>query len=130
VFIEGEVSQMVATFEERVTRAGMTMEDYLKQIDKSYEDIRKEWRPDAEKRAKLQIIFNEIAHKENIVPNQEKLEREVSHIKEHYPEAQEHAIRVYVAAQMTNDLAFRFLEGRLDEKEEEHEDPHHGHTHA
>ena len=129
VFIEGEVSQMVASFEERVVRAGMTMEAYLAQVNKTLEELRKEWRPDAEKRAKLQLIFNEIAQKENLTPNAEKLEREVNHIKEHYPDAHEHSIRVYVAAQMTNDLVFRFLEGRLEEKEEEH-DHHHGHTHA
>lgn len=111
VFIEGEVTQMMASFEERVTRAGMTMEAYLKQVNKTMDELRKEWRPDAEKRAKLQIIFNEIAHKENIVPDVEKLEREVEHIKEHYPDAHEHSVRVYVAAQMTNDLVFRFLEG-------------------
>lgn len=111
VFIDGEVNQMLASFEERVTRAGMTMDAYLKQVSKTMEDLRKEWRPDAEKRAKLQIIFNEIGHKENLRPDAEKLEREVAHITEHYPDAHAHSVRAYVAAQMTNDLVFRFLEG-------------------
>jgi len=133
VFIEGEVTQMVASFEERVARAGMTMDAYLKQVNKTMEELRNEWRPDAEKRAKLQLIFNEIAQKENITPSAEKLEREVGHIKEHYPDAHEHSIRVYVAAQMTNDLVFRFLEGRSEEKEEGHDHhshDHHDHAHA
>jgi FKBP-type peptidyl-prolyl cis-trans isomerase (trigger factor) len=111
VFIEGELDQMVASFEERVVRAGMTMEAYLEQSKKTTEEIRKEWRPDAEKRAKLQIIFNEIAKKEDIRPDAKKLDREVNHVKEHYPDANERSVRVYVLTQMVNELVFRTLEG-------------------
>ena len=112
VFVDGELDQMVASFEERVTRAGMKMDDYLKQVNKSLEDLRKEWRADAEKRAKLQLIFNEIAKKENIAPDAGKLEREVKHIKEHYPDAHEHSIKTYVAVQMVNESVFQMLEGK------------------
>jgi trigger factor len=105
----------------------MNMEDYLKQAGKTMEDLRKEWKPDAEKRAKLQLIFNEIAKKEKITPDSEKLEREIKHIKEHYPDANEESVGVYVAAQMTNDLVFSLLEGKkpevstkTEEKKEEH----------
>jgi trigger factor len=130
VFIEGEIDQMVGSFEERVTRAGMKMDDYLKQVNKTLEDLRKEWQPDAEKRAKLQLVFNEIAKKENIMPDVVKLDREVAHIKEHYPDAHDHSIRVYVAAQMTNDMVFRFLEGASPVASEETEHDHgHGHGH-
>jgi FKBP-type peptidyl-prolyl cis-trans isomerase (trigger factor) len=130
VFIEGEIDQMVGSFEERVTRAGMKMDDYLKQVNKTLEDLRKEWQPDAEKRAKLQLVFNEIAKKENIVPDVAKLDREVAHIKEHYPDAHEHSIRVYAASQMTNELIFRFLEGKEASGAEETEHDHHGHDHS
>lgn len=111
LFIEGELDQMVASFNERVERAGMKMEEYLTQAGKTIEDLRKEWRTDAEKRAKLQLIFNEIAKKEHISPDDEKLKREVAHIKEHYPEAQEESIKIYVRAQMNNEIVFQLLEG-------------------
>jgi trigger factor len=127
IFIEGEIDQMVGSFEERVTRAGMKMDDYLKQVNKTLEDLRKEWQPDAEKRAKLQLVFNEISKKENIFPDVAKLDREVAHIKEHYPDAHDHSIRVYAAAQMTNDMVFRFLEGKSPTASEEtgHDHEHH-----
>ena len=111
VFIEGELDQMVATFNERVDRVGMKLEDYLKQIGKTLDDLRNEWRTDAEKRAKLQLILNEISKREVIIPDLNKVEMEIKHLKEHYPEADMDAMRSYVVAQMVNEKVFEFLEG-------------------
>lgn len=119
LFIEGELDQMMASFADRVKRAGMEMDVYLKQADKNIEDLRKEWRTDAEKRAKLQLVFNEIAKKEMITPDSGKLLREVEHIKEHYPDADKESVAIYVTAQMTNEKVFEFLEGKEIKNEEE-----------
>jgi FKBP-type peptidyl-prolyl cis-trans isomerase (trigger factor) len=116
VFIDGELNQMAASFEDRVKRAGMEMDVYLKEAGKTMEELRKEWRVDAEKRAKMQLIFNEIAKMEKIVPDSEKLEREIGHIKEHYPDAEDTAVRTYVATQMVNELVFNHLEGTEGDK--------------
>jgi trigger factor len=118
IFIEGELDQMVASFTDRVKKAGMELDAYLEQAGKTIEELRKEWRTDAEKRAKLQLIFNEIANKEKISPNPEKLQREIDHIKEHYPEAQEESVRVYVTSQMNNEKVFELLEGKEDTAKE------------
>jgi FKBP-type peptidyl-prolyl cis-trans isomerase (trigger factor) len=88
------------------------------------EDLRKEWRVDAEKRAKLQVILSEIAKKESIEPDAARLDREVAHLLEHYPDAEEPAIRSYVTAQMLNELVFALLEGRepvFEEHDHDHE---------
>ncbi|KKS30492.1 MAG: Trigger factor [Parcubacteria group bacterium GW2011_GWA2_43_11] len=111
IFIEGELDQMVASFSDRVARAGMDLAGYLTQVGKTIEDLRKEWRVDAEKRAKLQLIFNQIALKEMIVPDEKKLTREIAHIKEHYPDVDESAVRTYVSAQITNEMVFELLDG-------------------
>ena len=74
----------------------------------------KEWRTDAQKRATLQVVLAEIAKKENIRIDTEKLEREVKHIAEHYEEAEEQHIRMYVFGQMRNDAVFALLEGTAD----------------
>ncbi len=112
IFIEGEIDQMVASFNERVSRAGMELDDYLKQVNKKIEDLRKEWRTDAIKRSKLQLIFNEIANKENIIPDIKRLDREIEHVKEHYPEANEDSVRTYVTSQLINEKVFELLEGK------------------
>jgi FKBP-type peptidyl-prolyl cis-trans isomerase (trigger factor) len=127
LFIEGELDQMVNGFEERVVRAGLELDAYLKQADKTIEDLRKEWRTDAEKRAKLQIVLGEIAKKDSITPDEARLDREVAHVLEHYPEAEEHAVRAYVTSQMTNELVFASLEGRepvFEEHDHSHEEGH------
>jgi FKBP-type peptidyl-prolyl cis-trans isomerase (trigger factor) len=108
----------------------MHMADYLKQVNKTVEDMRKEWGPDAEKRSKLQLVLAEIAKKEAIKPDPAKLDREVAHIKEHYPDADTAAIRAYTTSQMTNNLVFAYLEGRNVEDVEVEEGGHdHNHAH-
>ena len=125
LFVEGEIDQMVGSFTDRVQRSGMELDAYLEQVKKTMDDLRKEWRPDAEKRAKLQLIFNEIAKKEGIKPDDKKLKLEVDHIKEHYPDANEESVAVYVTAQMINELVFEMLEGKKkEEKKDDKEDEH------
>lgn len=125
IFIEGELDQMVASFSDRVSRAGMELEAYLTQVGKSIEDLRKEWRVDAEKRAKLQLIFNDIAQKEKFVPDEKKIAREIAHIKEHYPDVDEGAVRTYVSAQITNEMVFGLLD--VKKRPVPAEDPAHEH---
>jgi len=92
--------------------------------------LRKEWRTDAEKRAKLQLVLSEIAKKEGIIPDLNRLEMEIKHLKEHYPDADENTVRSYVAAQMTNEKVFELLEGKkvasLKDEEEKKEHKHDG----
>jgi len=115
VFVEGELDQMVNEFRERVKRAGLELDAYLKETQKTLEDLRKEWQADAEKRAKIQLTLSEIAKKEGITPDEARLAREVAHICEHYPDADEGAVRAFVSAQMINDKVFALLEGREDD---------------
>jgi FKBP-type peptidyl-prolyl cis-trans isomerase (trigger factor) len=59
VFVDGELDKMMGEFGENVARMGMSMEDYLKKVEKTEADLRTEWRPDAEKRARLQLVLLE-----------------------------------------------------------------------
>ncbi len=124
LFIESELAQMVREFEENVTRMGLTMEGYLEHVKKSVEDMRKEWRGDAEKRAKLQLILAAIAKDAHVHPDEHRLEREVAHIKEHYSEADEASVRAYVSFMMLNEAVFEMLEGK-----NAHTHGDHSHTH-
>jgi FKBP-type peptidyl-prolyl cis-trans isomerase (trigger factor) len=115
VLVETELDQMVEGFKDRAHRAGLEWEQYLTTIEKTIEDLRKEWLPDAEKRAKMQIMFGELAKKEGIVPEQGAFEREVAHVLEHYTDAEEEAVKSYVRMQMTNERVLAFLEGSAPE---------------
>lgn len=110
VLIDSELEQMFAQMNEDIARAGLKMEDYLAHIKKTEEEMRADWTPAAEKRAKLQLILNEIAKQENITPDTEKLESEVKHLLEHYKDADESRVRLYVASVLTNEAVMEMLE--------------------
>jgi trigger factor len=110
VMLDAETNQMFAQMEEDLTRANLTMEDYLGHIKKTREDLRQEWAPAAEKRARLQLVLNEIAKKEAIKPDQAEFEREVAHLLEHYKDADTNRVRVYVASILTNEAVMKMLE--------------------
>jgi FKBP-type peptidyl-prolyl cis-trans isomerase (trigger factor) len=110
IIIEGELDKMVAQFKDDVARAGVKYEDYLSHIKKSEDDLRKEWRETAIKRAKSQIVLNEVAKAENITPAEEDIKREMENILAHYKDSERFHVRMYVETFLTNELVFKFLE--------------------
>lgn len=110
VLIDSEIEQMFAQMNEDLTRANLEMDDYLGHIKKTKEDLKKEWTPAAEKRAKLQLILNEIAKTENVEPDKAALETQVEQLLEQYKDADEARVRVYVASVLTNEAVMKFLE--------------------
>ena len=110
VMIDAEINQMLAQMTDDLTRAQLKMEDYLGHIKKTKEDLIKEWTPSAEKRAKLQLVLNEIGKKENIVPDPSLVDHEVSNLLEHYKDADEKRVRVYVTSVLTNEAVMKKLE--------------------
>ncbi len=110
VMLESELNRTQKQFESDIERMGVKMEDYLKHAKKTIEDIRKEWIPHAEKKAKLQLVLNAIADAEKIKPDQKDIEIEVDHIVEHYKDADREQAAVYAETVLTNEKVFQFLE--------------------
>lgn len=111
ILIDHELNQMFAQMEDDLGRASLKMEDYLKHIKKTRDDIKTEWTPAAEKRAKLQLILNEIAKKENITPDEKLVENQVKDILDMYKNANELSVRTYVSTILTNEAVLKVLEG-------------------
>lgn len=114
VMIEAELEQFLAQMQEDLTRAQLSMEDYLSHIKKTKEELKAEWRPAAEKRAKTQLILDKIAEKENIEPDQKLVDEQVKSLKEQYQDADEERIRVYVTSVLKNEAVMNKLEGKAD----------------
>lgn len=110
VVVESELEGMMAKFSEEVRRAGTTIEDYLAQASKTKEGLIEEWRPHAEKRAKMQLILNKIANEEKLFPEKDEIERNADHIVKHNPEIERRQAEVYVEIQRTNANVLSFLE--------------------
>lgn len=110
VMIDAEINQMFAQMEDDLTRAQLKLDDYLAHIKKTKEDLRKEWIPAAEKRAKLQLVLGEIAQKEDIKADKGDVDSQVSHLLQHHKDADEKRVRIYVESMLTNEAVMKTLE--------------------
>ena len=113
VLTDFEVDKLYNQMEYDISMNGMKMEDYLKQIKKTAEELRTEWRPEAEKRAKMQLIFNKIAADEKIEPSKEEIEAEMSQLKERYGDMKdfnEDRARGYVLQVLLNQKVVQHIE--------------------
>lgn len=110
ILVESELAQMFGEMEGDITRAGLNMDDYLEHIKKTRDDLKKEWTPSAEKRARLQLILNTIAEKEKIVADKEAVEREMKPLLEQFKDADPKRVRIYVESTLKNDAVLTMLE--------------------
>lgn len=108
--VESELDRMVNQFKADVEHAGVEFEEYLDNIDKSLEDLRNEWRPDAKKQAQIQLVLNKIAAEEGIDPEEAELEEEIQQIKQQYENVDEDRVRTYVGTMLRNEKVFEYLE--------------------
>lgn len=110
LLIESETRRIEAQFSDDIARMGVKLEDYLKHAKKTIDDLRKEWRPHAEKKAKLQLILNEIVKLEKINVDAKEIEDEVKAILSHYKDANQEQARIYAETVLTNEKVYQFLE--------------------
>ena len=83
LFVESELEKIMGQMKEDITRVGMDFDDYLKRAGKTEEDIRGDFREQARKRAKLQLVLNKIAEDEKVEADPEAIEAEMKHALEH-----------------------------------------------
>lgn len=110
VLIQSETDKIMYKLESDVTGAGLKVEDYLKQINKTEANLRIEFKPDAEKRAKLQMIIHALCEKENLKPTEEEIAKDVTQITTMYKDADATRARQYVEQMLENEKVFSFLE--------------------
>ncbi len=110
ILVESELDKMLAQFKDDVAKMNIEFKEYLEKIKKTEEGLRTEWKLDAEKRAKFQLILNKISIAEEVKVPEEDIQKEVNHILEHYKDAKPENVRVYIESVMTNEKVFQLLE--------------------
>ncbi len=105
-----ELDKILYRMESDISQMGMKFEDYLKHLNKTKDDLRKEFTNDAVKKAKLSLVLNEIAKVEKIIADEKEVEREVENILEHYKEADPVRAKMHAENVLTNEKIFQFLE--------------------
>ncbi len=112
LLVEIELDKILYRMESDITQMGLKFEDYLKHLNKTKEVLRTEFRIDAEKKAKLALILNQIAKEEKIVAEEEQVAKEVEAILEHYKDADPERARIHAENILTNEKIFQFLESQ------------------
>lgn len=110
IVLESEQQKMLAQIEGDVARAGITLEAYLKQTEKTKEDLLKEFAPEALRRARFQLMITAIAKDAKTRPTDEEVETEVERIIQTYPGADKERAIAYADMVLTNDKVLSMLE--------------------
>jgi trigger factor len=110
ILIESELQKMIAEFRSNVERMGIKFEDYIKHINKNEDDLKSEWKDEAEKRSKIQLILNKIAEAEKIEEDEEIVKKEIEEILKQYKDTNPVNVENYVRTMLLNEKVWQFLE--------------------
>jgi FKBP-type peptidyl-prolyl cis-trans isomerase (trigger factor) len=82
----------------------------LETSNKTEENIKEEYRNEAEKRAKFEIVLKEIFKVEGLNTNPEDVEKQVQNIAQMHQDVDLENVRLYVENIMINEEVMKFLE--------------------
>ena len=82
--IEEELEHSLEDFKSSLARQGMELPLYLSKINKTEEDLRKEWRPRAEQQMRHAPILRAIARQENLTLSEEEVEQTADRLVKEY----------------------------------------------
>lgn len=114
VLVENELNKGVSQMRSEVEREGLDFDEYLKNIKKTVEEIKKDSRPKAEKSVRYNLILKNIARTESITVPEEEINKEAERLVKMYQGADLDSAKVYVEDILINNKVFRFLEGKKD----------------
>lgn len=75
--IDGEVHKMSHELEHSISQQGMDMAGYLKSIKKTQEDLKKDFRPQAEERIKAALVMRQISQEEKVKIDDKEIDEEI-----------------------------------------------------
>lgn len=115
--INFELDKMIGELKASVEDMGLDFDAYLQEIKKTSEDLKKEWRKNAEKRVKIALVLREIAKKEKIETSEGEVIERTNKILEHYASMEEAkkkidlpAVKEYAKDIIKNEKVFELLE--------------------
>lgn len=112
IILQSEQDKMIAQIEADVTRSGMEFEAYLKQINKTRADIAEEFKGEAERRARFQMIINAIAKDMELTISDEEIDKEAEKLMQQYPGADLARTKAYADMILVNERILSMLESQ------------------
>ncbi|OGN07992.1 MAG: trigger factor [Candidatus Yanofskybacteria bacterium RIFCSPHIGHO2_02_FULL_39_10] len=74
--VDEQLNVMIASFDNELHQKGMELSIYLAHLNKTQEDLKKDWQAEAEKQVKFYIILRKVAQDNHIQPSEEEIEQE------------------------------------------------------
>lgn len=114
ILIDRELDRMVRELEGEISRMGLGLDAYLKHINKTVDELKKEWNKDAIKRVNTQLSFNEIATAEKITVPKAEVKAEADKIMSYYKDADRVQAESFAESVLMNEKVWKFLESVKD----------------
>ncbi len=111
LLIDSELNKMIDELNAQISQMGIGFDAYLKHAGKTVEALRTEMLPQAEKRAKTQLVLNQIAIEEKIIVPAEEIKKEADALVAYYKEVDRTRAEIYVETFLLNEKVWQFLEG-------------------
>ncbi len=110
VLVQSELNKMTNEFKMSIERMGIKYEEYLGHLKKTQDDLRDEWKDEALKRSKIELVLNKISEDEKIKADEEEVKKESKNILDQYKDADPLRVEIYVETMLTNEKVWQFLE--------------------
>ncbi len=110
ILITEEQKQILEEVKGKIEQLGIKFEEYLKQINKTEDDIIKESEEPAKKRVQYKMILKSIARNEKIEIPEEKVLEEVEKLMKYYEKADFNSAKIYIEDVMANEKVFELLD--------------------
>lgn len=108
--VDRELDRMVRELEGEISRMGLTLDAYLGHLNKSIDDLKKEWVADATKRVNTQLAFSEIATAEKITVGEAEIKEETDKIIAQYKDADKIQAAIFAETVLMNEKVWAFIE--------------------
>lgn len=117
ILIQEEIKKMAAEFNSQIYSMGMEPKNYLKQIGKTEQDLKKGWEPQAVKRIKAALALRKVAKDRDIKVSNEEIEGEMNKTLSRYENKKDLEKNIdlkklysYAEGVLINERVFQFLE--------------------
>jgi FKBP-type peptidyl-prolyl cis-trans isomerase (trigger factor) len=110
IILQSEQDKMISQIESDVSRSGMSFDEYLKHTNKTRADLAEEYKGEAERRARFQMVINAIAKDLNIKTTDEEVDKEAEKLMAQYPGADIMRTKAYADMILVNEKILSMLE--------------------
>ncbi len=116
ILIKRETENMLEEFKTQFSQSGGSFEDYLAKSGKTEDQIKEEWKKQAEKRIMASLVLQEIANKEDIKAEEEELEEQATAYLNRISDESarrnidQEQLKTYMKDIIRNDKVFKMLE--------------------